>query len=103
MNADDLEMRFHHEMLGTYKEALERCDYRAIRYLQAVNEKGGLRAAKDLLRSPRYPEGLTTLWECGCLDISLEALAVEAPWRKLFTEDELAVAQKRLEDLGHFS
>jgi hypothetical protein len=97
----DLEKQFDEQMLGVYRTALERCDYRATRFLQAVHEKGGVQAAKDLLHTRRHPEGLTALWECGCLDISMEALLLQDPWRRLFTDEELAVAQKRLEDLGH--
>ena len=68
-----------------------------------VNERGGVQAAKALLHSTRYPEGLTTLWRCSCLDISMEALVINEPWRQLFTEDEISVAEKRLNDLGHIA
>ena len=101
MAPTDLEKQFHEQMLGIYRAALDRCNYRAVRFLQMVNERSGVQAAKDLLHAQRYPEGLTTLWECGCLDVSMEALVRKEPWRQLFTEEELAVAEKRLKDLGH--
>ena len=96
-----LEAVFHQEMLGIYDSAKDRCGYTASRFVQMVHERGGIQAAKDLLHSPHYPEGLTTLWECGCLDISVEALVLKEPLRQFFTDEELAVAEKRLRDLGH--
>jgi hypothetical protein len=97
----DLEKEFHKRMLGIYRTALDRCNYRAVRFLQMVHERGGAQAARDLLHALHYPEGLTKLWECNCLDISMEALVIKNPWRQLFTEEELAVAEKRLMDLGY--
>jgi hypothetical protein len=99
----DLEKQFHKQMLGVYRAALVRCNYRAIRFLQMVHERGGVQAARDLLHTEHYPEGLTALWECNCLDISMEALIRKDPWRQLFTDQELAVAEKRLKDLGYLA
>jgi hypothetical protein len=96
-----LEVAFHQEMLGIYESAKDRCSYTASRFVQMVRERGGIQAAKGLLHSSHYPEGLTTLWECGCLDISMEALVLKEPWRQFFSDEELAVAEKRLHDLGH--
>lgn len=101
MPQTDLESRFHHQMLEIYHAASKRCDYRPTRFLRMVKERGGVQAAKALLRSTHYSEGLTTLWQCRCLDISMEALVIREPWRQLFTEDEISVAEKRLIDLGH--
>lgn len=99
MTGTDLEKQFHEQMLGVYRAALDHCNYRAVRFLQMVTERGGLQAAKDLLHGNRYPEGLTELWKCGCLEISMEALIREKPWRELFTNQEVTVAEKRLREL----
>ncbi len=98
--AKTLEGDFHKAMLGVYHSALSECNYRATRYLQMVTERGGLQAAKDLLRSDRYTEGLTELWKHGRLDLSVEALVLKEPWSSLFTEEELARARRRHKDLG---
>jgi hypothetical protein len=99
MATADLTKRFHQKMLQIYERAAKECHYRPIRFLQMVPERAGLAAAKELLRADKPAEGLTRLWELGRLDISMEALVCEEPWRSLFTADEVAVAEKRLRDL----
>lgn len=96
-----LERDFHNAMLEIYRRALSECNYKPIRFLQMVNERGGLQAAKDLLKADRHSEGLTTLWEHNKLSISMEALVLQPCWCSLFTEVELAVARKRLSELGY--
>lgn len=100
-SAGMLERAFHEAMLGVYHSALNECGYRAARFFQMVNERGGLQSAKDLLHSSGYSEGLTTLWEHKRLDISMEALVLRDPWSQLFTEEELATARRRLDELEY--
>lgn len=97
----DLEAQFHQEMLNVYHRAKSECRYNAIRFLEMVTDHGGLAAAKMLLASKHHPEGLTRLWKEGRLDISMEALVLKEPWRRLFSEEELRMARKRLDDLGY--
>lgn len=97
----EIEDAFHNKMIEVYRHAKEECNYSASRFLQLVNEKGGLQAAKSLLSSARYPEGLTRLWEARRLDISMEALVLRDPWRSLFSAAELSIAADRLKKLGY--
>lgn len=97
----NLEDAFHGAMLEIYERAKSECNYTATRFIQMVNDRGGLSAAKLLLAVPRMSEGLTRLWEEKRLDISMEATILREPWRQLFTPDELEVARKRLENLGY--
>ncbi len=92
---------FHKKMLEIYARAAKECDYRPVRFLQMVAKRGGLATARDPLSSPRPAEGLLTLWERGRLDLSVEALVCQEPWRALFTEEEVKIARKRLADLGY--
>ncbi len=71
-----LEDDFHDAMLEIYSQAKEVCNYNANRFLQMVNEKGGLATARFLLSTEKPQSGLTALWECGRLDISMEALVI---------------------------
>ena len=96
-----LESAFHDEMLGVYERAKVECRYTATRFIQMVTDHGGLAAAKMLLASPRLSEGLTRLWQERRLDISMEATVLREPWCQLFTAEELAVARKRLNELGY--
>ena len=96
-----LENVFHEEMLGIYEKAKRECRYNATRFLQRVREVGGLAAAKQWLSHDKPQEGLFKLWEFGRLDISMEALVLHKQFRELFTEEELAIARKRLRDLNY--
>ena len=95
----DLELEFHRRMHRVYEQARSECGYIATRFLQMIADRGGVQAAKDLLRTEGYSEGLTRLWEEGRLDISMEAAVLEDQWCDLFNEDELATAARRLEEL----
>lgn len=97
----DLEIAFHQRMRQIYDQAKNECGYTATRFMQMVNADGGLEAAKKLLSAGGYSEGLTRLWEEKRLDISMEATVLQDPWRQLFTESELAIARKKLEELGY--
>lgn len=98
---DELERRFHQEMINIYRRAKTECDYNATRFLQMVTELGGLQAAKALLHAPGLSDGFTALWERGRLDLTMEALILQASWNGLFLAEELTVAKKRLQDLGY--
>ena len=96
-----LEDQFHDAMISIYKRAKSECNYNATRFLQMVNELGGLRAARSLLHAPGLSEGFTALWERKRLDLTMEALILKQPWKALFSEEELGVARKRLSDLSY--
>jgi hypothetical protein len=95
------ELEFHEAMLSIYKQAKAECNYNATRFLQMINEQGGLQTAKTLLHALGYSEGFTAIWQCGRLDLSMEALVLKDEWRDLFSEEELGIARKRLEDYGY--
>ncbi len=97
----NLESIFHEEMLGIYERAKKDCGYNAIRFLQTVVEKGGLKAAKEWLSVSTPQDGLFTLWELGRLDLSMEALVLSKQFRGLFTDQELAEAKRRLVNLRY--
>jgi hypothetical protein len=101
MAMGDLEMQFHEEMLSIYKRALEECGYNATRFLQLVTTLGGLQAAKTLLHASGLSDGFVALWQHERLDLTMEAMVLKPPWDGLFTEEELGIARKRLEDLGY--
>ncbi len=92
---------FHQKMVEVYERAKNEYHYNAVRFHQMVQQEGGLATAKKLLASKQYSEGLTHLWELKCLDISMEALVLKEPWCCLFTIEELAIAKKRLNELGY--
>ena len=97
----DIEERFQEEMFRIYREATQ-FRYYPTYFLRMVNEQGGLAAAKQLLSGDDPSSGFTRLWEEQRLDISVEAVVLQEPWRSLFTEEELTKARRRLEELGYY-
>ena len=88
-------------MVEIYERATKECSYRPTYFLRMVQDRGGFETARKLLNASRVSEGFTTLWEKGRLDLSVEAVVLQAPWRDLFTSEELAIAEKRLRDLEY--
>lgn len=98
--ARDQEGAFHEAMLAIYDRARTECKYNATRFLQMVGERGGLETARYLLHAPGLSDGFTALYLCNRLDLTVEASVVKPEWQPLFTEEEIAIARKRLRDLG---
>ncbi len=98
---DALQQQFQERMRQIYDQAKDECGYTATRFIQMVNTDGGLATAKKLLAANGYSEGLTRLWEAKRLDISMEATILQEPWRQLFTESELKLARRKLQELGY--
>jgi len=96
----DLEKAFHESMLSIYRQAKEKCHYHATYFLRMVAEKGGLAAAKTLLHTNTPSEGFTVLWEHERLDLSVEYHVLLPQFRSLFTDEERAIARRRLEEYG---
>jgi len=85
-------------MLGIY-EAAKQLDppYHAMRFHQMVNRCGGKEAANRLLAKDQPSEGFTELFLRGeRLDLSVEFLVLDNPWRTLFTPEQLDIARERL-------
>jgi hypothetical protein len=98
-----LEAQLNEEMLAIYYNVGRETGYWAKRYLQKVRRVGGLQAAKDWLEPKSKPKsGLQKLVEKNRLDLSVEALVIRQPWSSLFTNEELQVAQKRLNIASSF-
>lgn len=97
-----LERQFHAAMINIYREARSQTGYNATRFLQMVNERGGYQAAVDLLQSTEPSDGFTELFMRGNrLDLSVEYLVLQVPWRSLFDDEWLATAHKRLVDRNY--
>ncbi len=95
----NLESDFHLAMRRIYAQARDECDYRATRFIQMVDRKGGLETARQLLQPAPPSDGLMKLWECRRLDISMEALILQPEWKPLFTQKERLEAWKRLKNM----
>ena len=99
---ETLQEEFHEAMIAVYTRTFSACGYRAGRFLEMVNTGGGLETAKILLREEEPRGGFFAMHEKGRLDVTMEALIVEnEKWYPLFTQEEIAIAKKRLTDFGY--
>lgn len=64
-------------------------------------ESGTLGACQRILATDEFVTPLTPLWEKGWLHQSVEAIVLEPEFASLFTDEEKAVARKRLAELGY--
>ena len=96
-----LETQFNKALKATYEEAVK-SGYYPTRFLQMLNERGGVGTAKYLLAKADAQQGLFRLWEVGQLDSSMEALVLLPQFEALFTAEEQAEARQRLDSLGYF-
>jgi hypothetical protein len=96
---DDVERKFESAMRVLHTEA-KALGYNATRFIQLVEELGGVAAAKKLVTAPAPTEGFTKLWELRRLDLSVEAFVLRPEFRTLFTPEERRAAKHRLEEYG---
>lgn len=97
----NLETEFDLAMLEIYRRAKTEVGYNATRYLQMLQEHGGLGTARILINAPKPSDGYTALWERERLDLTVEALIIQDKWHALFLDEEREIATKRLEDYNY--
>lgn len=94
----DLEAAFHEEMIAIYYKAGHATGYWANRFLQKVKKDKGLAAARQWLKPEKgLSPGLQRLAKEKRVDLSIEALVLQNPWRTLFTNQEINEASKRVQ------
>jgi hypothetical protein len=98
----ELEKQFDEAMFTIYRRAKDEAGYSANVFRGMLNGRGGLSTAKYLINAPRESDGYTALYERGRLDLPVEALVIEGKkWHRLFDEEELLKARKRLIAYGY--
>ena len=100
-NMTEAERKFNIAMKDIYQTAKRECGYNATRFMQMVAEKGGVIAAKQLISKPGGTDGFATLWECGRLDLSVEACVLKDEYKELFTDEERNLCRERLLEFGY--
>lgn len=97
----ELEKLFDQAMMDVYVNAKRECDYNATYFLQMLHRYGGLGTARRLLHAEEVSSGFTTLWECGCLHLSVEAQVLRSEYLPLFSDEEREIARSRLAQYGY--
>jgi len=99
-----LRVAFHQAMLTIDRKARREAGLKGDALRQMILRHGGFEAAKRLLRPTphfRIHDGLIDLWTLGRVDLSVEALAVQSPYRQLFSPDLLLEAEWRLKQCDY--
>lgn len=68
--------------------------------LQMVNKFGGLATARKLLQRNEPSSGFAELWECGALDLTVEAQSLRQEAVDRFSEEQRAIVCRRLAEFG---
>ena len=98
-----LQEQFNRAMWKIYSDAKTEVKYNPEYFRKMLDDFGGLETAKRLLSKDTLSNGFTKLWELERLDLTVEALICDnKKYWKLFTDEELKEAKKRLDDLGYF-
>ena len=84
-----------------YDRGLSEAGYKASYFLSMLSQHGPLETAHKLLASRPISDGFRELWERERLDLTVEALVVEPKFSELFSENEIAVARRRLDQFGY--
>jgi hypothetical protein len=82
-----------------YRTSGRQTGYWAAYFLRAVKRHGGVPAAKRMLATKGLSKGLMTLREKGRLDLAMETLVLRPEYAALFTDDERATAERRLQEV----
>lgn len=99
--SDTLELQFEQAMLGIYQDEKAVRAHDASRFRQMIARNGGLETARRILRMPGVTQGFTELCMAKRFDLMVESLVLRQRWRPLFTDGQLAIARKRLADVGY--
>ena len=100
-DASPAESQFGERMKAIYERGRSEAGYSANYFLSMLSQYGPQETAHKLLASPAVSDGFAQLWERGRLDLTVEALVLESPFSELFSEDEIEVARRRLEQFGY--
>lgn len=95
-----LENQFHADMQNIYRVAKNDLGYNATRFLQLISEKGGVKAAKQLIAKDGGTYGFEVLWKNNRLDLSVEAHVLKEKYNELFTNAEKEMCRIRLREFG---
>jgi len=95
----ELEARFEADMIEkVYRTAGKETGYWASYFLRAVRTHGGVEAARRLLQQKGISRGLAKLRASDRLDLAMETLVLAPEYGPLFTEEERAIAARRLDE-----
>lgn len=96
-----IETEFAERMKAVYERGRSEAGYNASYFVSMLAQYGPQETAHKLLASPAISDGFAELWERKRLDLTVEAIVVEPQFSELFSENEIELARKRLEQFGY--
>jgi len=101
VSAAEVRAAFDRAMRDVYGRAKSEVNYTASYFLTMLGDYGGIGTAHRLIAASEVGSGFAALYERDRLDLTVEALVVKPEFASLFTEDEIGIAQQRLNQLGY--
>jgi len=95
----NLKIALQNEFLRATRECIA-IGYHPTRFLQMLGEHGPIETSIQLVLG--IHEGFERLWELRRLDLSIEAIILQEPYRTLFSPEVLERARQKLDDVGFF-
>lgn len=102
---DRLKQKFENELISKMLTAKRECKYNPTRFNHEMASYGGVETAKRLIAKARHTgsisDGLSTLYMCRRLDLSMEESVCKDEYASLFTADEIRYCRETLNSLGY--
>jgi hypothetical protein len=93
------------ELLQRFFQDCDECEkalgYHPTRFREMLADLGPIETARRVIISPQIPEGFSILWEKGRLDLTTEVKVLSRRFCRLFAEDLLLRARKRLQQYNY--
>ena len=94
-----LKEEFDREMIRLYELAKSECNYNASYFIRMIRNRGGVETARHLVLYSGLAKGLIAMARCGRLVLTVEALVLREPWKKLFAKEVISIAEIKLHTL----
>jgi hypothetical protein len=98
---DQAESSFEQAVRETVRRSQDELGYNPRYFVSMIAQHGAVGAARRLLGAPTVSDGFVLLWERQRLDLTVEALVLDPMFDDLFTAEERATANARLEEFGY--
>lgn len=98
---DELASLLYEELENSYEIAIRELRYRPSFFMSSLRDSGAIETSISHIFKGIEASGLRRLHREGRLDLSVEAIVLGGPWKKLFSDVVLKKARKTLSDLEH--
>jgi hypothetical protein len=95
-------MELQREFLRAIRECIDMGHY-PVRFLNMLQDHGPVITAVHLVMAHRDPEGFESLIVSRRLDLTVEAIILQKPYRQLFAPEVLERAEQKLREVGYLA